>query len=100
MAPGLERETILPYLWMVCGSFSFAVMATLSHELGEALDWRIIAFCRAFLAFIFAIFLGLTARIRFVVRRPRTLWVRSISGSISLVCGFYALTHLAVSEAL
>lgn len=100
MAPGLEREAVLPYAWMVCGSFSFAIMATLSHALKEDYDWQFIALSRAFLALVLAVLLGLGARIRFAVLQPRTLWVRSLSGSLSLVCGFYSLTHLPVSEAL
>lgn len=100
MTPGVERESFLPYAWMVCGSLSFAVMATLSHLLRDDFDWRLIALCRAFLALVLAVALGFLGRIRFAVLRPPTLWIRSLSGSLSLVCGFYSLTHLPVSEAL
>ncbi len=100
MAPGWERESLLPYAWMVCGSLSFAIMATLSHLLREDYDWRLIALSRAFLALVLALLLGLVGRIQFAVLQPRTLWIRSLSGSLSLVCGFYSLTHLPVSEAL
>jgi len=37
---------------------------------------------------------------KLVVWRPRTLWVRSLAGSFSLVCNFYALTRLPVSDAV
>ena len=30
--------------------------------------------------------------------RPRTLWVRSLAGSFSLVCSFYALSRLPVGD--
>ncbi len=85
---------------MLCGSFSFAVMATLTHALQTEFDWRIIALSRAFLALVFAAFLGFAAGIRFVFARPPTLWVRSLAGSTSLVCSFYCLTHLPVAEVL
>src|SRR5947209_19405531 len=85
---------------MLCGSFSFAVMSTLAHMLGERLDWQVVALSRAFLALFFAVLLGLAARIRFVFARPRVLWVRSLSGSVSLVCTFYCLPRLPVSEVL
>jgi drug/metabolite transporter (DMT)-like permease len=35
-----------------------------------------------------------------VVWRPRTLWMRSLAGSFSLVCSFYALTRLPVGDVL
>jgi len=38
--------------------------------------------------------------VRLVFWRPRTLWMRSIAGSISLVCGFYALTRMPVADVL
>ena len=35
-----------------------------------------------------------------VVWRPRTLWVRSLAGSCSLACNFYALTRLPIADAI
>ncbi len=32
--------------------------------------------------------------------RPRALWVRSLAGSFSLVCNFYALSTLPVADAV
>src|SRR4051812_5410415 len=100
MTRGLERDAVLPYVWMVCGSVSFSIMATLSHALREYYDWQFIALSRAFLAFVLAVSLGMTARVKFAIFQPRTLWIRSLSGSLSLVCGFYSLTHLPAPEAL
>src|SRR5581483_9500237 len=40
------------------------------------------------------------ARVRFVFARPGTLWIRSLSGSVSLVCTFYCLPLLPVAEVL
>jgi drug/metabolite transporter (DMT)-like permease len=85
---------------MLIGSMSFAVMATLTHAVGAAVDWRIIALTRTFLAMVFAAGLALTAGARLVFLRPPTLWIRSIAGSISLVCTFYAFTRLPVSDVL
>ena len=48
----------------------------------------------------FAAILAMAAGKRLVFFRPRKLWMRSIAGSISLVCGFYAMTHYPVSEVL
>src|SRR5207253_1566951 len=37
---------------------------------------------------------------RLVFWKPLSLWVRSIAGSVSLVCTFFALTRLPVSDVL
>jgi drug/metabolite transporter (DMT)-like permease len=37
---------------------------------------------------------------KFVVIGPRMLWIRSLAGSASLVCTFFALTHMQVANAL
>jgi drug/metabolite transporter (DMT)-like permease len=91
---------ILPYLWMLAGSLAFAVMGTLAHALGSSCDWRIIALARTLLALVFATGLALGAGVRLVLWRPRTLWMRSLAGSASLVCTFFALTRLPVSDVL
>src|SRR5262245_42850530 len=41
-APRAE-VSLAPYVWMLCGSFSFAIMGTCAHALGKAgCDWRYI----------------------------------------------------------
>ncbi len=85
---------------MVLGSFSFALMATMAHALGPYCDWRVIALARTLLAMIFAAGLALAAGEKLVFLRPRSLWVRSLAGSVSLVCTFFAFTRLPVSDVL
>ncbi|QJW94080.1 DMT family transporter [Frigoriglobus tundricola] len=90
-----------PYVWMLCGSFSFAVMAALAESLtrsapGEApfCDWQTVAVFRAALVAAFGAVLALRARVRLVWLRPLRLWVRSVAGSGSMVCTFYAFSRL------
>jgi drug/metabolite transporter (DMT)-like permease len=85
---------------MVCGSFAFAVMGTLAHELRMECDWRVIAVARSALALAGAAALARAAGARLVFWRPRILWLRSIAGSLSLVGTFYCLTRLPVSDVL
>jgi drug/metabolite transporter (DMT)-like permease len=85
---------------MLFAAIAFTVMAAFTHALGDSCDWRIIAAVRTGLAFVFAVALTLAAGARLVVWYPRTLWVRSTAGSVSLVCTFYALTHLPVADVL
>src|SRR5262249_26151552 len=88
------------YLWMLLGSFSFAWMGTLTHVLGASCDWQVIALARTGLALVIGAALALAAGARLVWWRPGTLWIRSVAGSVSLVCTFFALTRLPVSDVL
>jgi drug/metabolite transporter (DMT)-like permease len=96
----LKKQSALPYVWMLSGSFAFAIMATMAHILGESCDWQVIALVRATIAFLFSAALALSAGAKLVFLRPGTLWVRSLMGSCSLVCTFYAFTRLPVSDVL
>jgi drug/metabolite transporter (DMT)-like permease len=94
------RPTARPYVWMLLGAASFSVMSILTVALKERMDWQWIALARAGLAMIFAAVLAKGASAQLVFFKPAKLWMRSIAGSISLVCGFYAMTHYPVSEVL
>jgi drug/metabolite transporter (DMT)-like permease len=85
---------------MLLGSFSFAVMAMLSHQLGGLCDWRITALARSGLVLVFALALAPATGSPLVFRRPGILWVRSLAGSVSLVCAFYAQSLLPPPELL
>jgi drug/metabolite transporter (DMT)-like permease len=96
-APPASR---LPYFWMLCGSVAFALMGTLAHGLRDHCDWQVVAFVRSSLAFLFAAALTRAAGVRFAVVSPPVLWVRSLAGSVSLVCTFYSFSRMPQSEVL
>ena len=85
---------------MLLGTLAFAVMAVLINELKEEVSWQWIALARSSLAMLFGAVLVLVGGARFVFLRPRTLWMRSLAGSVSLLCGFYAMTHYDISVVL
>ena len=87
---------------MLAGCAAFAVMGCTAHLLHEEqhCDWQIIVLARAALPLAFALVLAQIAGVRLVLWRPRTLWVRSLAGSVSMVCTFYALTRLPVAQVL
>ncbi len=85
---------------MLWASFAFTLMATFSRWAGDYCDWRLIAFARASLACVFAFALAKVIGAKLVFWRPRILWMRSLAGSISMFCNFYALAHLPVSDTL
>jgi drug/metabolite transporter (DMT)-like permease len=85
---------------MLLGSVAFATMATFTYALRTTFDWQLTAFVRALLAFVFALLLARLAGAPLVFRRPRVLWFRSIAGSVSMVCTFYALQELPTSQVM
>lgn len=85
---------------MLCAALAFSSMGALAHGLGDRCDWQMIAIARTGLALVFAAGLAWAAGARLVFWGPRSLWLRSIAGSISLVCTFFALTRLPVADVL
>jgi drug/metabolite transporter (DMT)-like permease len=85
---------------MLSAALAFAFMGAFTHKAGESIDWRVVAFCRAALAFVFAATLTLHSGRQLVFVGNPTLWLRSITGSISLLLTFYAMTRLPIAEAL
>jgi drug/metabolite transporter (DMT)-like permease len=83
---------------MLCGSVAFASMGAMAHALGRACTWQVIALARTALPLVLVIPLALAAGARLVVFRPRTLWMRSVAGSLSMMATFFAITHLPVSD--
>jgi drug/metabolite transporter (DMT)-like permease len=89
-----------PALWMLWAALCFATMGALAHALGSRCHWMQIALVRALFMYVAIVALARVAGVRLVVWRPRVLWVRSLAGTSSLVCSFYALTRLPVAEVL
>lgn len=89
---------MLPYLWMLTGAAAFTVMSELAHALNHDCHWTVVALARTSLAFVFTFSLAKSRGIPLVFWRPGTLWLRSIFGSISLMCTFYAFKNLPASD--
>lgn len=98
----MPRGDVRPYLLMLCGSFSFTIMAVLVHDLvqvSRVCDWQTTAFLRAGLVALFAALKAKVAGIR-LVWKPARLWVRSVAGSCSMVCTFYAFGQLPTADVI
>lgn len=88
------------YFHMLWASLAFAVMAAVSHLAGKHSDWQLVVVARAAVAFCFALAIAKAFGVKLVVFGSRTLWVRSLAGSTGMICNFYALAHLPVSDTL
>jgi drug/metabolite transporter (DMT)-like permease len=85
---------------MLWASMAFAVMAAFSHWAGEYCDWQLVVVARATGAFFFAAIIAKGAGVKLVWRGSTALWVRSVAGSAGMLCNFYALAHLPLSDTL
>ncbi|REK12416.1 MAG: DMT family transporter [Planctomycetota bacterium] len=85
---------------MLLGSLGISAMATLVHALAGRCDWEVVATVRAGLALIISGALAVHAGAPLVVLRPPVMWMRSLAGTVSLLCTFYALSRLPSSDVL
>jgi drug/metabolite transporter (DMT)-like permease len=90
----------MPYVWMLLSSFSFTIMGVFAHAAAASLGWTIIAGMRSFLVFLIVLALLWRSGGQVVLPGPRILWLRSLAGTVSLLCTFYALTHMPIANAL
>ncbi len=90
-------EIKVAYLWMLVSAFSFATMGALAHALRDNVDWQIVALVRAFVTLVVFGVAAVLAGVKLHFWKPRSLWLRSLPGGVSLVCTFFALAHLPVS---
>jgi drug/metabolite transporter (DMT)-like permease len=83
-----------PYWWMLISAAAFACMSILARDLHDECHWLVTALARTALAFVFTGTLALSRKVPLHFWRPRTLWFRSLTGSVSLLCTFYAFHHV------
>lgn len=87
-----------PYIWMLIGAVAFASMSELAHALSDGVSWVMVALARSAFALLFTFTIARAQQTPLIFFRPPTLWVRSICGSVSLLCSFYAFKHLPASD--
>lgn len=106
-AAGLRRRLLaLPVnvrgaLWVVLACALFSAMMTLTKFLGSSYDSFQMAFFRALFGLLvilpFALRLGPSV---FRTRRLGLHLLRSALGTAAMLCGFYAITHLPLADAV
>lgn len=77
---------------MVLSAVAFALMTTCARATSDQFSWQAIALARAGLVLIFALALAGVSGTRLVFLRPKSLWLRSMAGSTSLLLSFYAIS--------
>jgi len=90
----MKQAIARPYIAMLWASVWFAGMVLLIQACGGQCAWQTVASMRSIIAAVVALGLARAAGVKLVFPGPRTLWLRSLAGSLSMVATFYALTHL------
>lgn len=86
---------------MLLSAGCFASMGALSHDVAACSDWIGVVFARAFINFLFVAALAIvTSKPLIIFSAPKNLWIRSITGTCSMIGTFYAFTHLPIAEAI
>jgi len=85
---------------MFGSAVAFATMSACAHALKDRCDWRIVTIARAGLAFTLTFTIAKLQQAPLVWPGPKTLWVRSIAGSLGMLCAFFTLTHMPISGSM
>ena len=85
-------------LEMLFSAFSFSIMNLVVHALKDHLAWQVIPFMRFLPTMLIAIASARMHGVPLVFRGTKMLWARSFTGSVALLCTFYALTHMSITD--
>lgn len=88
-------------LWLLASATFFTAMAVLAKTLGERLDSLQLAFFRMFIALLVIVPFLIRGGINSIkTHYPVLQLARGVVGSTAMMCGFYALVHLPLADAL
>ncbi|HOK08300.1 MAG TPA: DMT family transporter [Candidatus Hydrogenedens sp.] len=87
-----------PYLYMLGASFCFSIMSICGSLIGDSLSWIAISFFRILPTFIFILIFALLIGEKPILIGSFSLWLRSIFGTVALLCTFYSLSHLHATD--
>jgi drug/metabolite transporter (DMT)-like permease len=83
---------------MLTGALCFAVMNALARGMRH-LPWPVLGFSRALFGLVIALGLARARGASLAIVDRRRMWQRSLAGSTGMLCTFYALTHMPLSDA-
>lgn len=85
---------------MLCSAFCFTIMAVCGSIIGTNLSWTTVAFFRIAPTFIFVVTIALIRKEKILVFSSLSLWLRSILGTVALLCTFYSLSRMNATDAV
>ncbi len=84
--------------FMLTGAVAFALMNALARG-ARHLPWPMLGFSRALFGLGAALALARLRGASLAIADRRRMWQRSVSGSVGMLCTFYALTHMPLADA-
>jgi len=96
----MKKSKNLGILFIICSAFCFSCMNLFVRLSGDLPSIQK-SFFRNFIAMIFALAIILKNKVPFTVTKKSigSLLVRSIMGTLGILCNFYAVDHLAIADA-
>lgn len=83
---------------MLTGALCFAAMNAFARGMRH-LSWPLLGFSRALFGLVAALLLARARGASLAIADRRIMWRRSLAGSTGMLCTFYALTHMPLSDA-
>lgn len=83
---------------MFLAAFMFATMSCIAHGYSGRAAWPLVAFARIAITLALTLAMLWWFRVPFLFRGTRELWLRSAFGTTGLLCTFYAVTHLPLTD--
>ena len=96
----MEKQRYKGILYIICSAFCFALMNMFVRAAGDLPSIQK-SFFRNLVAFIFAVIILKKNDIAFRCKREnlKYLLIRSICGTLGILCNYYAVDHLVLSDA-
>lgn len=100
MTTNKKTKNTLGIFFIICSAFCFAVMNLFIRLSGDVPTLQK-CFFRNFFALVIAVFSLIQSKTEFKIGQGNVkyLLIRSLSGALAMVCNFYAVDHMAISDA-
>jgi drug/metabolite transporter (DMT)-like permease len=94
----VKNKSLQPYLWILVSGFAFSWMATLAPLATKGCNWQLVAIVRCAIPLILIASWAKWDGVKLIAWGPPVLWMRSLSGSCSLVGTFYVLSQMPLTD--
>lgn len=91
-------KNLFPYICILASALCFSIMSVAGNVLSSYFSWIEVAYFRVLPTFILTVLLSLFYNGRVLVIANKSLWYRSVFGTLALLCTFYSLSRLNPSE--
>jgi len=94
----VKNKTLQPYLWILVSGFAFSWMATLAPLATKGCNWQLVAIVRCAIPLVLIAIWARWDGVKLILWAPPVLWMRSLSGSCSLVGTFFVLSQMPITD--